>query len=145
MKKNIIIAIFFVLLVATLGSMRYFQEKIVLDNQENFQALSLEEVTHEKVIDTIYAGIKIAKENGDYRCCIEPDCTMCYISANKWNYGKAGTCACDDFIARGEDPCPQCIKGLSYIHDEDGISCALDGQSSGCEASLKKEEEEEGV
>lgn len=57
-------------------------------------------------------GINRAKAEGDYRCCIEPDCTMCYMEGNKWNNGEAGTCACDDLIAKGEKPCPQCEKAL---------------------------------
>lgn len=68
---------------------------------------------HNQMVQTRDYGIKMAQENGDYRCCIEPACTMCYSEGNKWNYGKAGTCACDEFVARGEEPCPQCAKSIS--------------------------------
>ncbi len=72
---------------------------------------SLEE-RREKVLSELSLAIEEAEKAGVYKCCIKPACTMCYIGANKWNYGKAGTCYCDDFIARGEEPCPQCKKGI---------------------------------
>lgn len=136
MKKNIIIASLLVLIMM-FGASKYLGKSNVSEVEENIK----KKVTYQAVIDTIYTGIEIAKENGGYKCCIEPACTMCYVSPNKWNYGKAGTCACDEFIARGEDPCPQCIKGLSYIHDENNTSCSLDSQSTGCTASLEEVKE----
>ena len=84
---------------------------------------------HEHMTKTREYGIKMAHERGEYNCCIEPDCTMCYSEGNKWNYGKAGTCACDDFIARGEEPCPQCARALSCgseSKDEEGNSEELE-------------------
>jgi hypothetical protein len=72
---------------------------------------SLEE-RREGVLSDLSLAIQEAKEAGVYKCCINPDCTMCYLGANKWNYGKAGECHCDDFIAKGEDPCPQCVRGI---------------------------------
>jgi hypothetical protein len=81
-------------------------------------------------------GIKDARENGDYRCCIEPARTMCYTGANKWNYFTAGTCACDDFIAKGEEACPQCQRGLDDIHDEDNIYCDIDSSVSNCQSLI---------
>lgn len=65
----------------------------------------------EEVIGNLYKSIGIAEKNGDYRCCIEPPCTMCYLG--KWKFDK-GTCYCDDAIAEGreEDVCPECKKGL---------------------------------
>ena len=68
---------------------------------------------YQRMVEARDYGIQKAKERGEYRCCIEPPCTMCYSEGNKWNYGQAGTCACDDFIARGEEPCPQCAKALN--------------------------------
>jgi hypothetical protein len=50
-------------------------------------------------------------EAGNYRCCIEPACTMCFMGNWIWD---DGICRCDDMIAQGEDDkvCPQCKKGL---------------------------------
>ena len=76
-----------------------------------FENLSPEE-THQKIISERDVAIQKAKEAGDYRCCIHPPCTMCYMEANQWNNHTAGTCACDDLIAQGKDPCPQCERGL---------------------------------
>ena len=58
-------------------------------------------------------AIEEAKAAGDYRCCIDPPCTMCYLEANKWNNFTAGTCACDDLIGKGEEACPQCEQGAA--------------------------------
>lgn len=51
-------------------------------------------------------------KKNNYNCCIEPPCAMCYHSPNQWNNQQAGTCACDDLITRGEEPCPECQNGL---------------------------------
>ena len=115
MKKTIIIILIFLLG----GLVSYF----VFNTQKFDFEKSNPKERHAKVIEIIYTGIKKAQADGDYRCCIEPACTMCYISGNKWNYGQAGICACDDFIARGEEPCPQCERGLSDIHNENNTSC----------------------
>jgi len=64
-------------------------------------------------------GIAEAKARGEYRCCIEPDCTMCYMEANPWNGFEAGTCKCDDLLAQGKDACPQCKNGLCESGNED--------------------------
>ncbi|MBR9704795.1 hypothetical protein GOV12_05260 [Candidatus Pacearchaeota archaeon] len=63
------------------------------------------------VIDNLYKAISLAKDNGNYKCCIEPACTMCYLG--KWKYEK-GTCFCDDEIAKGnfDDVCPECKNGI---------------------------------
>lgn len=78
----------------------------------DFIDLSPEQM-HQKIIAQREIAIAKAEELGDYKCCIQPACTMCYDSANKWNYDQAGKCFCDEFIARGEEPCPQCEKGLA--------------------------------
>ncbi len=72
---------------------------------------SLEE-KRENVLSELSLAIEDAEEAGVYKCCIKPACTMCYLSGNKWNYDKPGTCACDEFIAKGEEPCPQCARGI---------------------------------
>lgn len=77
-----------------------------------YQSLDPDEL-QSLVVETRDYGIQKAKENGEYRCCINPPCTMCYMEANQWNNQQAGTCACDDLIAKGEEPCPQCADALS--------------------------------
>jgi len=67
----------------------------------------LEHITEERTL-----AIRKAKDEGEYRCCIEPPCTMCFMEANKWNNFTPGTCACDDLIAEGKEPCPQCKRRL---------------------------------
>ena len=93
--------------------------------------LSGEEL-HKKVIELRDQGIVAAKEKGDYRCCIHPACTMCYMESNKWNNFTAGTCACDDLIAKGEEPCPQCKRGLDALHSEENIFCDKDALIPTC-------------
>ena len=81
---------------------------------------------HDYMINIRDHGIAMAKSRGEYKCCIEPACTMCYMEANKWNYGKAGTCACDEYIAKGEEPCPQCAQALNCSSDasqEESVTC----------------------
>ena len=73
----------------------------------SFERLSLEEM-QQRVVKEQDLGIKKAIAAGVYRCCVDPACTMCYIDDNIWNNQTAGTCACDDLIAQGKEPCPQC-------------------------------------
>jgi len=63
------------------------------------------------VIGNMEMLIEQQVEEGNYRCCIEPACTMCFMGDWLWD---DGICRCDDMIANGEDDkvCPQCIKGL---------------------------------
>ena len=69
------------------------------------------EITTGRAIENLYKAIEKAEEKGDYRCCIDPPCTMCFLG--KWKFEK-GTCFCDDAIREGrtEDVCPECKKGL---------------------------------
>ncbi len=85
----------------------------------NFEGLSAEGMYRKLLEERDYA-ISQAIAAGDYRCCINPPCTMCYMEANQWNNGQPGTCACDDLIAQGKESCPQCKRGL--IKDT-GSSC----------------------
>ena len=80
-------------------------------NIQGFKNLSPEQMYQRIVNERDYA-IGEAIKRGDYRCCVNPPCTMCYMEANQWNNFTAGTCACDDLIAQGKEPCPQCKKGL---------------------------------
>ena len=103
---------------------------ILYINKENNINGELEDP--EKVIAHLYKAIDVAKEKGEYRCCIQPDCTMCYLG--HWKFLK-GTCYCDDAIAEGrtEDVCPECVSGLeqgicSSAKEED---CILDEEIYG--------------
>jgi len=88
-------------------------------NDTLFENLSSEEM-YQKIISQRNYAIQKAKDEGNYKCCIEPPCTMCYSEANQWNNQTAGTCACDDIIAQGKEPCPQCKRGLC---ENDQYSC----------------------
>ncbi len=76
----------------------------------DFEKLNAEEM-HQRIIQERDFAINQAVDSGDYECCINPPCTMCYMEANQWNNYTPGTCACDDLIAQGKEPCPQCKKG----------------------------------
>ena len=86
----------------------------------------------EEAIKNLYDAIDAAKQKGDYNCCIEPACTMCYLG--HWKFEK-GTCHCDEAIkdGRNEDVCPECVNGLekglctSTIEEE----CKLDQEIFG--------------
>jgi len=86
-----------------------------------FENLGTEEMYKRIIKERDYA-INKAVEAGVYKCCINPPCSMCYMEANQWNNWKAGTCACDDLIAKGKEPCPQCKEKLCGIR---GGSCDL--------------------
>jgi len=68
---------------------------------------------HREIISQRDLAIKKAIVRGDYNCCVEPACTMCYMEANVWNHYQAGKCDCVDSIVQGEEPCPQCKKALA--------------------------------
>lgn len=104
MKKFILIIL--TLLLGSFGGYLIF-------NIQNppFEKLS-PEAMHQRIIKERDYAINQAVARGDYRCCINPPCTMCYLEANEWNNFTAGTCACDDLIAQSKEPCPQCKKGL---------------------------------
>jgi len=50
------------------------------------------------------------------------DCIICYPKNKELNNHKAGICSCDDLIAQGKEPCPQCKKGLVK---NTGSSCEI--------------------
>ena len=103
---------------------------------DNFNKLSKNDKL-QTILSLRSLAIAEAKEAGDYRCCIEPACTMCYSEANKWNNFTAGTCACDDLIAKGEEACPQCQKDLEEIHNEDNFFCDVDATIATCDSNIK--------
>jgi len=106
MKFLLIIIIFVFCFVGVL--MGY----LISDYQNpDFSELSPEQMLEQITTQRDFA-IEQAVRRGDYRCCISPACTMCYTEANEWNNWTAGTCACDDLIAQGKEPCPQCKRGL---------------------------------
>jgi len=104
MKKVFILTLISLIAGAALGYFVFF-------NIQDFKNLSPEEMYQRIISERDYAIAK-AIERGDYRCCINPPCTMCYMEANQWNNYTPGTCACDDLIAQSKEPCPQCKKGL---------------------------------
>ena len=103
---------------------------------QKFEDLSPSGMRERIIVERDYA-IARAKANGDYRCCIDPACTMCFMEGNIWNNNTPGTCACDDLIAKGEEPCPQCARGLDAIHNDDGIFCDVDATVSTCDSLLE--------
>lgn len=80
----------------------------VVNTYPRFQSF---ESRRNSVISDIDSAIKDAENQGKYKCCIEPPCTMCYLGNWIW---KDGICRCDDMIAKGEfdKVCPQCKKGI---------------------------------
>ena len=118
MKKFIFIILIF--LLGSFGNYLFFS----IQNPA-FEKLS-PEAMYQKIIKNRDFAISQAVARGDYKCCINPPCTMCYLEANQWNNFIAGTCACDDLIAKGEKPCPQCERGL--IKDT-GYSCEISSQN----------------
>jgi len=120
-----IIIVILILLVG--GATGYL---IFVSQNPNFEDLSAEE-KYERIIHERDIAIAEAKEAGDFRCCIHPPCTMCYMEANEWNNFTPGTCACDDLIAQGKEPCPQCKRGL-----EDGTCSSVLGGKEECDVDL---------
>lgn len=90
-------------------------------NNPGFEKLNPQEM-HKKIIAERDYAITQAVARGDFRCCINPPCTMCYMEANEWNNYTPGTCACDGLIAEDKEPCPQCQRGLCQDPDN---SCKL--------------------
>ena len=113
-------SLFFLLLVIAAGV------SFLITKRQNpaFETLNAQEM-HKRIIKERDFAIQKAVEAGDYRCCIEPPCTMCYMEANQWNNFTAATCVCDDLIAQGKEPCPQCKRGLCETSTEG--TCKVDG------------------
>ncbi len=74
-------------------------------NRESF------EQKRERILKELSVAIYEAIDDGRYKCCIDPPCTMCYMGNWLWD---DGSCYCDDLIMNGEfdKVCPQCIKGI---------------------------------
>jgi len=106
MMKKVIVAAF-LLLIGGLGGYVVFRSQTPI----SFEELN-PEAKLQRIIEQRDRAIQEAVNKGVYKCCIEPPCTMCYMEPNQWNNHQAGTCVCDDLIAQGEKPCPQCERGL---------------------------------
>ena len=93
---SVIIAIIFVLIKAQ-----------VIDD---FKAKSFEEKRNE-ILSEIDVALKEATESGNYKCCIEPPCKMCFLGNWIWEDGK---CECDIMIAqeKWDKVCPECKAGI---------------------------------
>lgn len=81
----------------------------------------------EQILEDIDEGIQMEIENGNYRCCIDPPCDMCYLGHWIWD---DGSCKCDDMIANGEfdSVCPQCKKGIEegYCKSTNDYQCDIE-------------------
>ena len=108
MTKKVIITVL-LFLIGGLAGYLFFE----LQNP-SFRKLTPAE-RHKRIIEERDYAIDQAVKAGTFKCCIEPPCTMCYMEANQWNNHQAGTCACDDLVAQGEEPCPQCERGLCSV------------------------------
>ena len=102
MNKNIMKSFLFLFLGVIVG---YLFIDLVIPNLQPF------DIRRELVIKDMNSLIEESVEKGDYRCCIDPPCTMCFLGEWIW---EDGICRCDDMIAQGQDDkvCPQCKKGL---------------------------------
>lgn len=105
-----------VLLILIGGLIGYFVFQTQVTSLE-FADLGPKE-KYQRVVEERDLAIQEVVGEGVYECCIEPPCTMCYMEANQWNNFQAGTCACDELIAEGEEPCPQCKRGLCQTDEE---------------------------
>ncbi len=130
MKKLIIL-----ILILFLGGIGGFYVFNLIN--PGFDNLSSEEM-REKIIKERDVAIAKAVEAGDYRCCIEPACTMCFMEANQWNNYTPGTCACDDLIAEGKEACPQCGRELANLHSEENTYCDINAEISTCGSDENK-------
>lgn len=74
----------------------------------NFQSF---EKRRERIIQNMESLIEEKTKSGEYKCCIEPPCNMCFLGEWLWD---DGICRCDDLIAKGnfEDVCPECKAGI---------------------------------
>lgn len=95
----------FAAIIATTAFLFFVQER------SSFSKLSSDGM-YRRLVSERDLALQKAVEEGVYKCCITPPCTMCYWEGNPWNNQTAGTCDCDNLIALGKEPCPQCVTGL---------------------------------
>ncbi|MFC1711909.1 hypothetical protein ACFLZ1_05010 [Patescibacteria group bacterium] len=110
-KVLIILLLHFIIII---GVILYFVKNTSINN---FNKLNAQQM-YETIINQRNFAINKAVAAGNYKCCIKPPCTMCYMQANKWNNYTSGTCACDDLIAQGKEPCPQCKEGICEAEEK---------------------------
>lgn len=115
MKQKKILHFFAVIFITTVF-LGYFLNNFKAVNLYLFSKLSPQE-KYEVLVKQKDMAIEKAVAEGNYHCCIKPPCSMCYMQANEWNNFTPGTCACDDLIARGKKPCPECQKGNCKSED----------------------------
>lgn len=125
-KIIIIILIFFI------GG---FAGYIIFNMQNPSFAKLSPKAMYDRIIEERDYAISRAVLAGDFRCCINPPCTMCYMEANQWNNYTAGTCACDDLIAQGKEACPQCQRGLDALYSAENTPCDIDASLSTCDSA----------
>lgn len=86
------------------------------------------EERRENTIQDMESVIQEKVDEGEYRCCIEPGCDMCFLGHWLWD---DGICRCDDMIAAGEDDkvCPQCKKAIEqgFCKRSSENACAVPG------------------
>jgi hypothetical protein len=114
MKKIYLVIFLFVFLIVVINSI------LIINNKSTG-----------RVIGNLYSAIESAEKKGDYNCCIEPACTMCYLG--HWKF-EEGTCHCDEaiFEDRFNDVCPECVSGIEKGFCKSTIEdCMLDEEIYG--------------
>lgn len=106
-KKSIILFIFLGIFIGIVFANLY-------PNLQSFEKKRM------SIINDMEMLINQQVKEGNYKCCIEPACTMCFMGDWLWDNG---ICRCDDMIVKGEfdKVCPQCKKGL-----EEGLCKSTD-------------------
>jgi hypothetical protein len=101
MKYSKFIFLFVIILIVSIG---YFTEK------HSFKERTFEEDRAE-VISEMDVVLRKAVQSGEYRCCIEPPCKMCFLG--NWIF-EDGRCDCDSLIIQGswDEVCPECKRGV---------------------------------
>jgi hypothetical protein len=101
-----------VILMAAMMSLMFLYMNMAntMGNTGDFATKSFEEKRGE-VLAEMDMAIEHATLEGNYKCCIDPPCTMCFLG--HWIWGD-GTCDCDGMIAAGEwdKVCPECKSGI---------------------------------
>jgi hypothetical protein len=93
-----------------------------------YDARSPYEDRRDEVIGEMNSLIAVKTESGEYMCCIDPPCDMCFLGHWLWD---DGVCRCDEYIANGDfdKACPQCKNGV-------GEGSCGSSQENTCEISL---------
>lgn len=102
MKYLNIIILFIVILAISPG---YFAGKGYFKGEEAFG------MKRSEIMSEIDLALEEAVKSGDYKCCINPPCKMCYLG--NWLF-EDGKCDCDNKIAQGkiDEVCPECVHGM---------------------------------